>query len=122
MEVKIKEGKIQVNNIYYRVTYNEIGVYEALKKQIWNNSEFTKENWENFINSSNVNWLKKPNTYGKNNYSYFTELGFTLFMEKTYPLIIKWLDENKIKIEKCSFDETKIDLIYTDEHQIVIAK
>ena len=33
-----------MKNTYYRVTYNGIGIYEALKKQIWNNKKFYKRN------------------------------------------------------------------------------
>lgn len=109
--------------MYYRVTYNDIGVYEALKKQIWNdNNDFTKKDWENFKKSDEVNWLKIPNVYKDNNCSFFTELGFEVFMNKTYPLIIQWLDKENIKIENCNFDIEKVNLIYSDEHQIVIEK
>ncbi len=108
--------------MYYLVTYEGIGVYEALKSKIWNSSNCPKEDWENFINSSDVNWLKKPKVYKDNNYSYFTKLGFFSFKNKTYPLIIKWLDENKIEYEKCYLDEITTNFMYSDEHQVVIAK
>ncbi len=111
-----------MEKVYYRITYEEIGIYEALKKQIWSNSQFPKEQWEKFKNSNDVNWLKTPNSYAYDNYSYFTELGFTLFMKKTYPIIIKWLDESKIRIEKVFFKESEINLVYRDEHQIIIIK
>ena len=108
---------------YFRITYNNIGIYEALKNKIWdNNSVFSKEDWINFKNSSDVNWLKVPSVYGNDNYSYFTELGFNIFMEKTYPLIIKYLDKENICIDKYLFDIEEFDLIYCDEHQIVINK
>lgn len=111
-----------MSNIYFRVTYDGIGVYEALKRQIWAKNDFSKEKWEDFRNSKDVNWLKKPRTYGNDYCSYFTEFGFMLFMKKTYPFIIKWLDKNKIKIEKNSFDKKITDFIYQDEHQVVILK
>lgn len=108
--------------IYYRITYDNIGIYEALKTKLWNSSKKSKEEWEKFKYSSSVNWLKTPPTYGSNNYSFFTKLGFSLFMKYTYPLIIKYLDEDKINIEKYSLDIKQINLIYSDEHQIVIEK
>ena len=111
-----------MKNTYYRVTYNGVGIYEALKQQIWNNSNFSKEDWLKFKNSASVNWLKTPNTYGNNNYSFFTELGYSLFMKNTYPLIIQYLNKELINIEKYSFDIKNIKLIYSDEHQIVIEK
>lgn len=108
-------------NNYFRVTYNGIGIYEALKKQIWNdNSDFSKEEWECFIKSSLVNWLKKPSVYENNHVSFFTELGFDLFMKNTYPLFLKWLDEKKICIEKIHFEDKEIKVVYSDEYQIVI--
>lgn len=107
-----------MDNNYYRITYNNIGIYEALKQEIFNN--YTKEEWQSFKSSNNVNWLKAPVFYGDNNYSYFTELGFNIFMKKTYPLIIKYLNEKHIKIKQYTFDVKKVYLIYSDEHQIVI--
>ena len=100
---------------YFRVTYNGIGIYEALKNQIWNDSSgFSKEDWENFKQSDKVNWLKRPDVYKGNYVSFFTELGFELFMKNTYPLFVKWLEENKISIEKFSFDFEEINLVYSD--------
>lgn len=111
-----------MKNIYYRVTCNGIGVYEALKNEIWKSSNQPKKDWETFINSSDVNWLKKPDGYKSSNYSYFTELGYSLFKEKTYPKIIKWLDKNNIKCEKCYLNEMDTYFAYSDEHQVVILK
>lgn len=109
-----------MNNNYFRITYNDIGIYEALKQEIFNN--YTKEEWQSFKSSNNVNWLKAPVFYGDNNYSYFKELGFNMFMKKTYPLIIKYLKIKNIKIEKYTFDTKKLNLIYSDEYQIVIER
>lgn len=107
--------------MFFRVTYDCVGVYEALKKLIWdNNSCFSKKDWEEFKSSSDVNWLTVPNTYGDNNYSYFTEKGFDIFMEKTYPLIIQWLDKDKIKFDSYIFDVDEINLVYVDDYQIVV--
>lgn len=109
--------------IYWRVTYNDIGVYQELKSQIWDDkSSFSKEDWENFKKCDDVDWLKVPNVYSSDNYSYFTEKGFALFKKRTYPLIVKWLDKEKIKFDKCCLCFEKINLIYNDEHQVVIEK
>lgn len=110
-------------NKYYRVTYKDIGIYEALKLKIWNsNNSFKKNDWENFKNSNDVKWLKVPDTYNIDNYSYFTEQGFKTFMERTYPLIIKYLDEENIKIHDYLLDNKNVKIIYCDSDQIVIEK
>ena len=84
--------------MFFRVAYDDVGIYEALKRLIWdNNSNFSKKDWEDFKASCDVNWLNVPKVYGDNNYSYFTEKGFDMFLQRTYPLIIKWLDKGKIK-------------------------
>lgn len=31
---------------YWRITHRGIGVYEALKREIWNNSSNSKKEWE----------------------------------------------------------------------------
>ena len=107
--------------MFFRVTYDDVGIYEALKRLIWdNNSNFSKKDWEDFKASCDVNWLNVPKVYGDNNYSYFTEKGFDMFLQRTYPLIIKWLDKDKIKFNTYSFDLDEITLVYFDEYQIVI--
>jgi len=109
-----------MNKLYWRVSYNGIGIYEALKNEIWKRYEFPKEEWDKLKKSKTFMWLKAPNIYYENCYSYFTELGYELFMKNTYPIFIKYLDEKNIMIDKFIFDNTKIDIIYSDEHQIVI--
>lgn len=109
---------------YWRITYKGEGIYETLKKQIWNEeSLFTKEDWESFKTSNDVTWLKLPNIYknASSAYrSYFKKLGFELFMSKTYPIILEYLDEKSVIVEEFVFDNDKINIVYEDEHQIVI--
>ena len=105
---------------FWRISYNKIGVYEALKKEIWSICKEPKEVWDDLKLSSSFTWLKTPPTYPSNSYSYFTELGYKLFMEKTYPILIKYLDPKKMVVEKFIFDNNEINIIYEDEHQIVV--
>ena len=59
--------------MYYRVTYKNIGIYEALKNEISFNI------WKKLINSDKFTWLPKPPQYYFNYCSYFTEKGFFKF-------------------------------------------
>ena len=111
-----------MNRIYWRVSYNNMGIYEALKDKIWSESKLPKEEWTKLKKSDNFKWLKIPITYDDNSCSYFTELGYQQFLIKTYPVIIHYLDESNIITEKYNFDENKINIVYCDEHQIVIKK
>lgn len=105
---------------YWRVSYNGIGIYEALKKQLWTINKFPRDEWNAIKNSKAFTWLKTPPMYSNNSYSYFTELGYTLFMEKTFPIIINYLDKENIMIEKFILDDLNIKIVYRDEHQIVV--
>lgn len=106
---------------YYRITCNNIGIYEYFKKYLWNNIPNAKEIWNEFINSENNKWLKKPTIYKDNSKeynSYFNIEGYNMFLEKTLPMITKWIDKNSIKIDKIEIEKNEI--IYEDEYQIVI--
>lgn len=110
-----------MNNKYYRISCMGIGIYEYLKNYLISNYTNGKELWLSFINSSEVNWLDKPNIYEDNNHnycSYFNEEGFQMFKEKTLPLINKWIDNSNINIEKVSLDLSSI--IYSDCYQVVL--
>ncbi len=110
-----------MNNEYFRITCEDIGIYEYLKKYLWNNICNPNKVWNNFIKSNKVNWLNKPTIYAdetKEYRSYFNSNGYEIFLERTLPLITKWIDKNFIKTEKIQIDESKI--IYQDEYQIVI--
>lgn len=110
-----------MNNEYYRVTCDGIGIYEYLKQYLWNNISNADEVWNDFIKSDNTNWLNKPTLYNdksKEYYSYFNMEGYKVFLEKTLPLITNWIDRNTIKTEIVKIHEEKI--VYQDEYQIVI--
>lgn len=109
-----------MDKIYWRISYNNTGIYDALKKEIWKKYKFPKKEWEKLKISKNFIWLKTPNYYYERCYSYFTELGYELFMKKTYPICIKYLDEKQINVDKFTFKDEDLDIIYIDEHQIVI--
>lgn len=99
---------------FYRITYNGIGVYQALKENI------TMNEWRRILNSELINWLPKPpeSTYGTSDEfrSYFTEDGYDKFNQLTMPVICKYLDENKIKIE--TFTNVP-GIVYRDRYQVV---
>ena len=96
---------------YYRVTYNDIGIYDAFRNEVSNTV------WKNFLNSENVKWLPKPPSYAQNNRSYFTERGYTEFQNRTLPEIIKYLDVCKIKVAKY---QSIGNIIYRDKYQVVV--
>lgn len=75
----------------YRVTYNKVGIFEAVRKYM------TAEEWTDFLNNENVNWLYKPDYYESSYISYFTDAGFEQFKEKTLPLILDILQEENIR-------------------------
>ena len=92
-----------MNNEYFRITCEGIGIYEYLKKYLWNNISNPSEVWDNFIKSNKTNWLNNPTIYAdesKEYRSYFNVNGYEIFLEKTLPLITEWIDRNFIKIEK----------------------
>ena len=100
------------NNVYFRITYNNIGIYEAFKQNIpW-------DVWINFKKSKECNWLPLPPKYEDGYYSYFTYEGYKKFMKLTYPEMIKYLDKYKIKVEKLNIDKNVI--IYSDKYQVVV--
>lgn len=72
-----------MNKLYWRISYGGIGIYEALKNEIWKKHNFPKREWINLKNSETFTWLNTPPLYFENCYSYFTELGYELFMENT---------------------------------------
>lgn len=100
--------------LYYRLTYNGIGIYEAFKK------ECSYNEWKEFLNSNAAEWLPKPKIYSnKNNLnSYFTKYGYKMFIENTYPIFIQKLDVKLIRTEICTILSKNI--IYKDKYQIVV--
>lgn len=47
----------------------------------------------------------------ENNLSYFTELGYNLFMENIYPILVKYFNKDDVLIEKFDFDEKKLNIM-----------
>lgn len=111
-----------MKKVYWRISYNGVGIYEALKKEIWKKSHEPKIEWDNLKSSEAFTWLKTPDFYSNACYSYFTDIGYELFMKKTYLIIIKYLEEKNIEIEKFIFKTDEIKIVYSDEHQIVVEK
>ena len=89
-----------MKNNYWRISYKKTGIYEALKKEIWKVFESPKNEWDSLKCSESFTWLKTPTVYSDKCLSYFTESGYKLFMEKTYPIIIKYLNSKDIIISK----------------------
>ena len=107
----IESGNI---DLFFRITYNDIGIYEAYRQNV------SQEKWKKFLNSKEAKWLPKPHLYNSNNklQSYFTKLGYEMFMQYTYDIFKKDLNENDIIIEQVYLDEKSI--VYKDKHQVVI--
>lgn len=61
-----------MKNKYYRISYKNIGVYEALKKELFGNNNF--DVWKEFKNSECCNWLSDYDKYTDTSRLYFTEL------------------------------------------------
>ena len=112
-----KESINESTHSYYRITYNGVGIYEQLKKEMYK-INYNSSEWNKFKQSKACNWLPLPPSYCDGYYSYFTKLGYDKFMKNTYPIIIEYLDKNNIDIEQCHIDKDSI--IYQDKYQIVI--
>ena len=110
MKLKEKYKNDPIPKKLYRVTYNGIGIYEALRKKV------SKSEWDILLQSKDINWLPKPKTYPRDSKSYFTEEGFSVFTKKTLPIIIQYLDKNNIKIEESNYDSKSS---YKDKYQII---
>ncbi len=95
---------------FYRVTYNNKGIYNELKKIVG------KDTWLYLLTIEEFTWLPKPPTYSSENKSYFTKKGFTKFKEETLPIMLKYLEPQNIKIE--SFSKVE-NIIYLDEYQVI---
>ena len=99
---------------FIRVTYDGEGIYQAFKENV----PFGV--WKSFKNSNAANWLPLPPSYEGNYRSYFTTTGYKMFMKRTYPVMIKYLDKGKIKIEEVYLQQSNI--IYEDKFQVVISE
>lgn len=101
---------MEKEKIYYRVTVNGEGVYNALKRKVSNDV------WKEFLLSEKFNWLPKPPNYSCNNISYFTYNGYKKFVEVVMPVILDVFDKNDILVEE--FFELR-NIIYFDDYQVV---
>lgn len=100
------------SSIYYRVTYNGEGIYNALKNNV------SMSTWKNLLSSDCMTWLPKPPSYAGDYRSYFTKQGYDKFMKDTYPTMVKYLDEDSIDFEEVDISQSPV---YQDRYQIVIA-
>ena len=99
---------------FIRITYDGEGIYQAFKENV------SFGVWKSFKNSNAANWLPLPPSYEGNYRSYFTTTGYKMFMKRTYPVMIKYLDKGKIKIEEVYLQQSNI--IYEDKFQVVISE
>lgn len=107
--------------MYYRITCENIGIYEYLKQYIFNNYADPKEEWNKFLYNECNTWLEKPEVYKdtESSYlSYFTEEGYQKFNENTFSVIKNIIKDKDYKIDILNIDEEKI--VYKDSYQIVI--
>ncbi len=108
-------------DVYYRITCENIGIYEYLKRYIFNNFEDSKAKWNSFLNMKCNTWLHKPDVYKNENKkycSYFTEEGYNLFLESTFKEIKKIIKEKDYRIDIINLDD--VDIVYKDKYQILV--
>ena len=103
----------------WRVTHKGEGIYEALKNAMWNITR-TPKAWTEFKNSEACSWLPEPPLYGSNDRSYFTRLGYDTFMERTFPIMKKYLNEDDIEVSQTVVSSS--DIVYRDQYQFVTDK
>lgn len=99
---------------FYRITYENIGIYEALK----NNISF--DIWKSLLRSKIFTWLPKPPEYLNGYFSYFTEKGYENFKKYVLHICEKYLNKDNIKINQ--YNELNDKIIYQDEYQVIIKK
>lgn len=102
----------------YRVTYNGIGIYEAFKSELWK-VDNSPSLWNELKITKNFTWLDKPDLYESDYRSYFTEKGIYNFKNLSLPIMLKYLDNDLITIQKIAKDENS-KIVYKDENQIII--
>lgn len=111
----LEDNKLFINNpideTFYRVTYNGIGIYEAMKKLC------SFRRWKELLTSEIFTWLPKPKEYSNANLSYFTKEGIDKFNKLVLPEAEKILGSN-IKFETFSSNEIG-NIVYRDKYQII---
>ena len=98
-------------NKYYRLTYNDIGIYEAVRKSV------DVGTWQDILKNPKISWLPKPDIYEKNNKSYFTKKGYDMFKKNVKPIFINYINFDLVKQESI---EKLNNIIYEDEYQVII--
>lgn len=111
----LEDNKLFINNpideTFYRVTYNGIGIYEAMKKLC------SFRRWKELLTSEIFTWLSKPKEYSNTNLFYFTKEGIDKFNNLVLPEAEKILGNN-IKLD--TFNSSEIgNIIYRDKYQII---
>ena len=101
---------------YYRITYKGIGIYEAYHQAA------SQEEWKSFLDSNAAKWLKKPSVskYDKGYASFFTEEGYRMFTTLVLPVFVSVLNAKQITTMQFEDIPYKYELIYHDEHQVVV--
>lgn len=97
---------------FYRVSYNGIGIYQALKEAV------DMRTWKMYLNSDIFTWLPSPKNYPPDSRSYFTEDGYEMFMYKVFPILEKHLVVSKIVIKRYYINDID-DIIYRDKYQVI---
>lgn len=96
----------------YRITYNDLGIFDAVRRYM------TPEEWQEFLNNEDVNWLYKLDVYEDSYISYFTEVGYEKFKEKTLPLILNIFQEENIKTDILEAVKEVIEIPPTEDEEI----
>ncbi len=99
---------------FYRFEYDGEGIYEAFRKSV------SFDEWKKFKQSDAAKWLPVPPNYKHGDESFFTKKGYDKFMKLTYPYMLKYLDESKIREFECELNQKYIR--YRDEYQVVYNK
>jgi len=102
----------------YRFTLQDknVGIYEELKRIMYNETN-SPDTWEAFKKSPACSWLPSPPSYGENNKSYFTKLGYDKFMSDTWPVLTKYINDDTIDCEEVDIPVSEI--VYQDDYQFI---
>lgn len=102
----------------YRFTLQDknVGIYEELKRIMYNETN-SPDTWEEFKKSPACSWLPSPPSYGEDNKSYFTKMGYDKFMSDTWPVLTKYINDDTIDCEEVDIPVTQI--VYQDDYQFI---
>lgn len=101
------------DDVYFRVTdKNGVGIYDAFKAAI------SKADWVAFLKSNGATWLPKPKVkYDMRYTSYFTEKGYRLFVERTYPTILQSISREDMVLDTVMINKR---FAYNDSYQVIV--